>query len=150
MKQQTTRLKYAGGLCFVEHHIMEKIQQERTHEQSSSWRPPLHIAVTAGLIGLGAFAWWHQESTVSGNEAQDAIYEKYGECLATTPYTLGQVAVEYVDEVARVTPTDMPEQVLVFDMPLGISGRPLPRPDEATEVLLADIGCEAPEPFWRG
>lgn len=110
--------------------------------------PALPTVLTAvSLVGLVAVAICEEQS-VSDQEAQEAIYEKYGECLAGTPYAVGRAAVEYADEVATVTPTAIPRDVLVFDMPRGISGKPLARPNEATDTFLAGIDCETAKPFW--
>lgn len=127
---------------------MGRIQEEPTQEESTSWRLPGYIWVplaVGGVFGLAGFYQYLQESKVSPQEAQDAIYAEYGECFVNTPYALGRTAIEYTDDVAQVTPVDGSAEadVLVYKAWLGLAGKVLLEPDRATERLLVDRGCES-------
>lgn len=124
---------------------MERIQQPR--------RGTGGVAVVLGATVLSLAIYTYKEiddMTVSPHDVQDAIYTRYGECLANeASYALGHVAVEYVNDIARLTSEDAEVDVLVFMVPRSASNRPLPRPDGPTEVVLVELGCEMSKPLWE-
>lgn len=127
---------------------MKQSKQEQSRGKHNGWS----VLPATVLLALGAGLAAHDYLTVSAPEARDVIYAKYGECLEGTPYALGHTAVRYANEVAQLTPTDMPGDTAVdalkFDMQSGLGGL-LAHPDEAAELSLERMGCEPRKSLWH-
>lgn len=126
-----------------------ELQQKQSQEKPSHWWAAAPAGIAIGILASATWLATEDALTISKQEVREAIYEKYGDCLTDSSFTLGRVAVEYTDDVARVAPTDVPDSAaLVFNVERSISNKPLPRPDEATQQVLNDLGCESQKPFW--